>query len=112
MQNTVDTTDELSRFLFGDLKTLSGLFWSWSIPLGILNFCPTCFLYCVMYFKLSAKNMNKVTVLPIKGFEIALHSLYRHYFDVFTDAFSYIIIRNFFFFNLPTCKSDIAAHTC
>lgn len=56
--------------------------------------------------------MNKVTVLPIKGFEIALHSLYRHYFDVFTDAFSYTIIRDFFFFNLPTCKSDIAAHTC
>lgn len=50
-----------------------------------------------MYFKLSARNMNKVTVLPIKVFEIALHSLYRYYFDVFTDAFSYAIVTDFFF---------------
>lgn len=42
--------------------------------------------------------MNRLTTLSIKGFEIALHSIYKYYFDVFTNASPCAIIRDFFKF--------------
>lgn len=63
-----------------------------------------------MYSKSSARNMNRVTVLSIKGPEITLHCIHRHCFDTFTDAFFYAVIRDFFY--LVNYKGSIAAYIC
>lgn len=49
-----------------------------------------------MYFKCPAINMSRFTTLSIKGFEIALHRIYKNYFDVFTNASPCAMIRDFF----------------